>query len=82
MHLFEQIVVMLGCRSELYHHRHSDMVLHHRMYLHASFLLAGFGMTANSFEDIVKEGDRSRIHHIEEFFPILGLVRIALVPFF
>ena len=47
---------MRGGRGKLYNHRHANMILHHRMNLHTAFLLATLGVSAYTFEYVVKKG--------------------------
>ena len=64
MYLFEQIMVVLCSRCKLYNHRHTYMILHYGVHFHPSFLLAGLRMTTYTFENVVKEGYGSGVHHV------------------
>lgn len=75
VHLFEQIMVVLGRGGQFYHHRHAHLVLHYGVYLHSAFLFAVFGMPTHALEEVVKQDDGGRIHHVELLFPRLFMPR-------
>lgn len=58
MHLFKQVMVVLGGRCELDYHGNPHMIFHQGMHLHSAFLPARLGVPADAFENVVKEGYR------------------------
>ena len=79
VHLFEQIMVVFGRGGQFYHHRNAHLVLHYGVYLHSAFLFSMLGMPTHALEDVVKQGDGGRIHHVELLFPRLLMPRWAAV---